>query len=69
MMEMTPCDIFAYIRGRTVWLVGDSMMQVRCNSSNTYPPTEHTCFKPAQLLQTLYRACIDLHDTQDISLA
>ena len=29
MMEMTPCDIFGYIRGRTVWLVGDSMMQVR----------------------------------------
>ena len=31
MMEMTPCDIFGYIRGRTVWLVGDSMMQVRCS--------------------------------------
>ena len=31
MMEMTPCDIFSYIRGRTVWLVGDSMMQVCCS--------------------------------------
>ena len=28
MLEMTPCDVFAYIRGRTIWLVGDSMMQV-----------------------------------------
>lgn len=36
MMEMTPCDIFSYIRGRTVWLVGDSMMQVCCRASHLY---------------------------------
>ena len=29
LMELTPCDIFPYLRGRTIWLVGDSMMQVQ----------------------------------------
>ena len=29
LMELTPCDVFPYLRGRTIWLVGDSMMQVR----------------------------------------
>ena len=28
LLELTPCDLFPYIRGRTLWLVGDSMMQV-----------------------------------------
>ncbi|BDA49809.1 hypothetical protein COCOBI_14-4290 [Coccomyxa sp. Obi] len=27
LLELTPCDLFPYIRGRTLWLVGDSMMQ------------------------------------------
>ena len=26
---MTPCDVFPYLRGRTTWLVGDSMQQAR----------------------------------------
>ncbi len=26
---MTPCDLFPLLRGRTLWLMGDSMMQVR----------------------------------------
>lgn len=29
LLELTPCDLFPYVRGRTLWLVGDSMMQVR----------------------------------------
>ena len=29
MLTMTPCDLFSLIRGRTLWLMGDSMMQVR----------------------------------------
>ena len=29
LMQLTPCDVFPYLRGRTIWLVGDSMMQVR----------------------------------------
>ena len=35
LMEMTPCDIFPYLRGRTVWLVGDSMMQARSAASDS----------------------------------
>eukprot|EP00884_Botryococcus_braunii_P023107 jgi/Botrbrau1/9480/Bobra.0252s0098.2 len=27
MLTFTPCDMFRYIRGRTLWLVGDSMQQ------------------------------------------
>lgn len=27
MLALTPCDLFPLIRGRTVWLVGDSIMQ------------------------------------------
>ena len=39
MLTMTPCDLFSLIRGRTLWLMGDSMMQVlllarlRCQTS------------------------------------
>ena len=29
MLTMTPCDLFSLIRGRTLWLMGDSMMQAR----------------------------------------
>ena len=25
---MTPCDLFPLLKGRTVWLLGDSIMQV-----------------------------------------
>ena len=28
-LQMTPCDLFSYLRGRTTWLVGDSMQQAR----------------------------------------
>lgn len=34
LMQLTPCDIFPYLRGRTIWLVGDSMMQVRTTVSS-----------------------------------
>ena len=27
MLTLTPCDIFPMLRGRTLWLMGDSMMQ------------------------------------------
>ena len=27
LLQMTPCDVFPYLRGRTTWLVGDSMQQ------------------------------------------
>ena len=26
-LQLTPCDLWPYLRGRTLWLVGDSMMQ------------------------------------------
>lgn len=29
MLTMTPCHLFPLLRGRTLWLMGDSMMQVR----------------------------------------
>lgn len=28
MLQMTPCDVWPFIRGRTVWLMGDSITQV-----------------------------------------
>ena len=37
MLTMTPCDIFPLLRGRTLWLMGDSMMQVRAGlNSRTF---------------------------------
>ncbi len=29
MLQLTPCDLWPFIRGRTIWLMGDSIMQVR----------------------------------------
>lgn len=29
MLTMTPCDLFQVIEGRTLWLVGDSLTQVK----------------------------------------
>ena len=29
LLELTPCDLWPYIRGKTIWLIGDSIMQVR----------------------------------------
>lgn len=29
MLSLTPCDLFQLVEGRTLWLVGDSMTQVR----------------------------------------
>lgn len=37
LLEMTPCDLFTYLRGRTLWLVGDSMMQAGSPSSGMIP--------------------------------
>lgn len=28
MMTLTPCDLWPFIRGRTLWLAGDSITQV-----------------------------------------
>lgn len=28
LLELTPCDLYSFIRGRTLWLVGDSIQQV-----------------------------------------
>ena len=33
LLGLTPCDMWPYFRGRTTWLVGDSMMQVLCTQS------------------------------------
>ena len=30
LLDLTPCDLFSFIRGRTLWLIGDSIQQVRC---------------------------------------
>ncbi|KAK9833226.1 hypothetical protein WJX74_010892 [Apatococcus lobatus] len=27
LLELTPCDLWPYIRGKTIWLIGDSIMQ------------------------------------------
>ncbi|KAK9832530.1 hypothetical protein WJX81_006130 [Elliptochloris bilobata] len=27
LLDMTPCDLFSFIRGRTLWLIGDSIQQ------------------------------------------
>ena len=35
MLTLTPCDIFPLLRGRTLWLMGDSMMQVRARSARS----------------------------------
>ena len=29
MLRMTPCDLWPFLRGRTLWLLGDSITQVR----------------------------------------
>ena len=29
MLQLTPCDLWPFIQGRTVWLMGDSITQVR----------------------------------------
>ena len=29
LLELTPCDLWPYIRGKTIWLIGDSIMQVQ----------------------------------------
>lgn len=29
MLTMTPCDLFQFIEGRTLWLIGDSLTQVK----------------------------------------
>ena len=51
LMELTPCDIFPYLRGRTIWLVGDSMMQVRATVSALFVPWQ-------ALHQTSFHACM-----------
>lgn len=28
LLDLTPCDLFSFIRGRTLWLIGDSIQQV-----------------------------------------
>ncbi len=28
MLQLTPCDLWPFIQGRTIWLMGDSIMQV-----------------------------------------
>ena len=37
MLTLTPCDIFPLLRGRTLWLMGDSMMQVRARALRAPP--------------------------------
>ena len=29
LLELTPCDLYPFIRGRTLWLIGDSIQQVQ----------------------------------------
>lgn len=43
MLTLTPCDIFPLLRGRTLWLMGDSMMQVRRRL--LVPPLGYPCRK------------------------
>jgi len=37
---MTPCDLFSLVRGRTLWLLGDSMMQVFSSGSCAWEGTQ-----------------------------
>ena len=39
LLTLTPCDLWPYMRGRTLWLVGDSMMQARPQQ----PPAPRPC--------------------------
>lgn len=42
MLTLTPCDIFPLLRGRTLWLMGDSMMQVGTNTFKLQHSHKHT---------------------------
>ena len=50
MLTLTPCDIFPLLRGRTLWLMGDSMMQVR-------PLCRHALAKPLMLSMPAASTC------------
>ena len=47
LLELTPCDLWPYIRGKTVWLIGDSIMQVSRlpKTTNTRPPARAALMK------------------------
>ena len=37
MLVFTPCDLFPWIKGRTLWLVGDSIQQAGSYGSEALP--------------------------------
>ena len=46
LLRLTPCDLFSYIRDRTLWLIGDSLTLVRyleCGPEHANVP--HICSK------------------------
>ena len=43
MLTMTPCDLFSLVRGRTMWLMGDSMMQVPALGNQSLSHPAPTC--------------------------
>lgn len=47
MLRMTPCDLWPFLRGRTLWLLGDSIAQAR---SPCFPAC-HGAAREAQIVQ------------------
>jgi hypothetical protein len=62
LLALTPCDLWPYLAGRTLWLVGDSMMQAGAAQLPSCPaarlpgcPAAQRC-PAAQLPKHSYRA-------------
>ena len=50
LLRFTPCDLWPYLRGRTLWLVGDSITQVSPSSLQATRMKEH-----AEVALCMYR--------------
>ncbi len=61
MLTMTPCDLFPYLRGRTLWLLGDATMQVRSSHrmmSYCWMCQQEIILHAGQLVKCLEAFCI-----------
>ena len=47
LLELTPCDLWPFLRGRTLWLVGDSMMQVCAQDAAAIACSAHCLTSPS----------------------
>jgi hypothetical protein len=47
MLRLTPCDLWPFLRGRTLWLLGDSIAQARSRPARVHAKErqdQFTCF-------------------------